>query len=166
MSEIFKEFATKVHRSKDSIYYPPKKLISLDPGQTTGIAIFKDGILDYQDQLITKNLKQGFNVLKSILVGEDTMVVYEDYRVYGFKAESHSWSALHTPQLIGLIRTLCYLNNLRTFTQMASLAKGFCTDPKLKMWGLYAPGMKHARDAVRHGCFYLMFNNGKVQVED
>lgn len=36
------------------------------------------------------------------------------------------------------------------FTQQPSMAKGTATDDRLKAWGLYRPGMEHARDATRH----------------
>jgi hypothetical protein len=32
----------------------------------------------------------------------------------------------------------------------AGLAKGFATDDKLKAWGFWQPGQRHARDAIRH----------------
>lgn len=34
--------------------------------------------------------------------------------------------------------------------QQASLAKGFATNKRLKLWGLYEPGSEHKKDAWRH----------------
>lgn len=158
----FIDFALKVHAAKGVNFDPPKRLISLDPGETTGLAIFENGKLVQQDQLNTKTIPIGVQTLNRILDGEETMVVFEDYRVYGHKTESHAWAGLHTPQLIGVIRTFCTLRDMPTFTQMATFAKGFATDPKLKEWGMYSVGQKHARDAVRHGTYYMLFNQGKI----
>lgn len=41
--------------------------------------------------------------------------------------------------------------------QMAVTAKNFCTDDKLKQWGFWQAGQKHARDSIRHGCYFLLF---------
>jgi hypothetical protein len=40
---------------------------------------------------------------------------------------------------------------------MAQQAKAFWTDEKLKLVGLYEPGMKHARDALRHLLYLICF---------
>jgi hypothetical protein len=93
------------------------------------------------------------------------MVVYEDFRIYDWKAASLSWNTLHTPRLIGAIQTLTFQRAIKVFTQMAQQPKGFVTDAKLEQWGYYKKGQRHARDAVRHACYYLLFNNGKVHDE-
>lgn len=36
----------------------------------------------------------------------------------------------------------------------AGLAKTFADDVKLAAWGFDAPGMRHAKDAIRHGCYF------------
>jgi len=88
-------------------------------------------------------------------------LVYEDYRVYSWRSAAHSWSALHTPQLIGSIRTLCRQKGVLTTHHMAHEAKTFVTDDKLREWHMYKSGQKHARDALRHGLFYLLFTHKK-----
>jgi hypothetical protein len=40
---------------------------------------------------------------------------------------------------------------------MASQAKAFVTDQKLKEWGFWKEGMRHSRDAIRHGLYFLLF---------
>ena len=49
------------------------------------------------------------------------------------------------------------MNNIPTHKQMASTAKTFATDKKLREWGFWERGMRHARDAIRHGCYFLLF---------
>jgi hypothetical protein len=41
--------------------------------------------------------------------------------------------------------------------QMATTAKTFVTDEKLKQWGFWQEGMRHSRDAIRHGLYFLLF---------
>ena len=163
----FQELATKLK---------PKHfrgtLVCFDPGETTGLAIFKDGKLSETAQLITKTRPQGIQVVDDLfctLKGtrhrfedskhyHDVRVVMEDYKIYGWKTDSHSWSDLHTPKFIGGIEALCHIHNIPYHLQMAQQAKGFADDKKLKAWGYYDKGQRHARDAVRHGAYYTLFN--------
>jgi hypothetical protein len=140
---------------------PPETLVALDPGETTGYALFKHGILTDTRELPTHRIDCSVDLINNVLT-PNTMVVYENYKVYAWKADSHSWDNLHTPRLIGCIQTLCYLKGLHTHSQMAQQAKHFCTDTKLQSWGYYPKGLRHARDAIRHGCFFLLFNWEKV----
>lgn len=132
------------------------KHISLDPGETTGISFMNPaGISLIVDQIPTPNLEKGMDVLEQAIVGFSTkwptIITMEDYKVYGWKADSHKWAGLHTPQLIGAITRLVYKNpHMALITRMAVDAKSFATDEQLKKWGLYNPGLKHGRDAERH----------------
>lgn len=167
--------ATKLSFSELAGKLKPKHfkgtLVCFDPGETTGLAIFRNGNLDETTQLITKTVAQGteavndlFYTLKGAIgmhwdAGHNVRVVMEDYKVYGWKTDQHAWSSLHTPKFIGAIEALCYIHNIPYHMQMAQQAKGFCTDDKLKAWDYYDTGMRHARDAVRHGAYYTLFNS-------
>jgi len=60
-----------------------------------------------------------------------------------------------------MIKTLCLQQDIKWHTQNAQTGKGFCTDDKLRQWGLYIPGIRHAMDAVRHGAHFLIFGEPK-----
>ena len=49
-------------------------------------------------------------------------------------------------------------SKVRLRLQGASEAKSFWTDDKLRKVGLYYPGSKHIRDAVRHYLYYVSFD--------
>lgn len=149
--------------SRTTAATPTPLLIALDPGETTGYAIFEAGVLIDAGQLDTRRIKLSVQVLTDFFdrFSNTPFVVFENYKVYAWKTESHAWATLHTPQLLGVIETLCYLRGWKTARQMAQQPKQFCTDIKLKTWGYYRTGEQHARDAIRHGCYYLLFNNGK-----
>ena len=139
------------------------KLLALDPGETTGYAVFncsagKSPILEDCGHIDTSGIESAVKHLTMLLndVRPDR-VVLEDYRVYAAKTEQHTYSNLMTPQMIGIILAFCEQRKIGTAKQMASLAKGFCTDDKLKFWKMYIRGKKHARDAIRHGIYYLLF---------
>lgn len=144
-------------RQRSPGWQPPSVLLSLDPGETTGWAVFKEGDLFDCGHLRTV---EGFAEAIFSMVHKWTpnVVVVEDYKVYGWKTKDHSWSGLHTPKLIGAIQAVCAINNIPIYMQMAQTAKGFCTNDKLKKWGMYSSTKKHAMDAIRHGCYWLLFS--------
>lgn len=146
----------------------PPRLLALDPGETTGLAFFESGDLKDFKQLPTKNMVDAPRLFKdSFDYYKPDIVVFEEYRVYAWKTQTHSWSDLHTSRVIGSLETLCYIASPRIpYTrQSAQQPKQFCTDNKLKHWNFYQPGQKHARDAIRHGCFYLLFNHTKRETK-
>lgn len=138
----------------------PQRLLCLDPGKTTGWCLFENGRLTkwgqvddcYDDKNIdVKGLLDLFAEL------QPDFILYEDYRVYSNKLDRHSYSPVMTVRLLGVIETYCQMNNIPSHKQMATTAKNFCTDAKLEQWGFWQKGMRHARDAIRHGCYFLLF---------
>lgn len=134
---------------------------ALDPGETTGSAYWtpsaSGGTLHVR-QFDTSDVVEGFQTLYNYAPGKSARHLrVEDYRVYGWKAEDHSWAALHTPQFIGAIKVMAHLNAIPLSFMMAQQAKKMLTDDKLKLCGLYEPGLKHGRDAIRHLVYYLMY---------
>lgn len=143
-------------------------LVVLDPGETTGFARFqctkgqRPVISEYR-QLPSNPIEHGINQITRILEDLPTKVVFEDYKVYAWKVNEHSWSALHTPELIGAIQTLCYQKKIPTHKQMAGEAKQFWSDKRLQDFGFYIPGQRHTRDAIRHGLYYLLWAHTKLR---
>ena len=148
-------------KRRDLEWTPPRTLLSFDPGETTGWAMFKYGKLTQGDQIILpieENSKiNGKEFWSLFQVYQPDHVVIEGYRVYGHKAAAHSWSALYTPKLIGYIEGICQFYDVPYSIQMAA-TKQFCNDDKLRNWGYYDKFKKHCRDAIRHGCYWLLFS--------
>lgn len=138
----------------------PSRLLCLDPGKTTGWCLFEDGKLTrwgqvpecYDDRNI--DVTGLTNLFKEL---DPDFILYEDYRVYSNKLDRHSFSPVMTVRLLGVIETYCQMNGIPSHKQMATTAKNFCTDAKLEQWGFWQTGMRHARDAIRHGCYFLLF---------
>lgn len=147
--------ATKPHGDKDITKH---KILAFDPGETVGWCAFEgldklaDGHIQTKDfdPLGIHDLRELFNKYKP------DIVIYETYRVYDWKTDSHSWSEVHTLQIIGLIRYFCMQHEIEYFKQSAQVAKAFCTDDKLLAWNMYTKN-RHSRDAVRHALNYLLF---------
>ena len=162
----------------------PERLLCLDPGETTGWALFEKSKLSnwgqiktvIDDKILWDNLEDLF------IIQEPTAIICEDYRIYQHKLARHSFSPVLTLRLIGGIDALCLLgwyaylgphyideyggnrdyyerHTCPIYYQMAMQAKGFITDEKLQQWGFWQEGMRHSRDAIRHGCYFLLFHD-------
>lgn len=144
-------------------------VLALDPGETTGWALFQssqdDVLLSKAGQLKTWGMPNCVrNMTDLIKEMKPTIVVHEVYSVYEWKSQDHSWSEVPTIHVIGCIETLCIQQNILFLSQTAQIAKNFCTDDKLKSWNYYIKGERHSRDAIRHGCYFLAFGNPKPTV--
>lgn len=134
-------------------------LLALDPGETTGYCIFNpQGVLIAQGQERTWPLESCIPVISKLLEAyQPKAVVFESYQVYSWKTEDHSWSQIPTVQVIGCVKTLIILANISYFQQTAQVAKQFVSDQRLKDWNMWFVGIRHARDAIRHACYFLLF---------
>ena len=138
----------------------PQCLLVLDPGKTTGWSVFMDGKLAetgvIEDCYDEKNIHVS-EYTKLITMFEPDFILYEDYRIYGDKLNQHHFSEVMTLRLIGAIETIAQTCSIPTHKQMAVTAKNYVTDSKLKLWGFYEGVNRHARDAIRHACYFLLF---------
>lgn len=149
------------------------RLITFDPGETTGYSIWDDSVLIEAGQLNTHTVKSSV-----LWMGEwldlkckhhkDALAVMEEYRVYSWKTQDHAQSTMHTSRFIGCLETLLVQRGIPYVMQGAGMAKPFATDPKLKAWGFYDKYERHSRDAIRHGVYYLCkgkpYKEGSIQL--
>lgn len=166
----FRDFLDAVHKTR-----PIKggrfkgRLLALDPGETTGWSVWDshDNAAYYQmdscGQLETWDKKnhsiipcaKNFEYMLRDIVPD--YVVMERYAVYEWKAQSHSWSDVPTLRIIGSMETRLIDRNIHYHMQTAQVAKHFVTDERLKEWGFWERGQRHARDSMRHALFFLTF---------
>ena len=151
----FAELATKLHEQKGTPI--PGMTLCFDPGHTTGWALFGLMNLFGSGEVDTSDIATATKHIAELFKTAVTHVVIEDYRIYRWRREQHVGSDMLTTRVIGCIETICVMEGITNIIkQPAHTAKGFCTDKKLKEWGFYKPGKKHARDAIRHGCYFLL----------
>lgn len=151
-------------RVKDSGEQNGYTILALDPGYTTGYCIFHitggtPRLKDYGQITTIKDDIIQWSELSKFLGGHffDIMVC-ENYRIYQQKLERHSFSPVLTLRLIGGLEYYASMNRVPIHYQMASQAKAFVTDEKLKHWEFYQEGMKHCRDAIRHAIYFMLFH--------
>lgn len=137
-------------------------ILCLDPGETTGWALFEGIALadcgqwpTPEPQLLAENIQH----LAEIYTLE--RIVYESYRIRGNKIREHIGSEVVTIQHIGAIKVVADERGIPTTAQTAGMAKGFATDTKLRRWGLYQSNHRHANDSIRHGVYWLLFYAGR-----
>lgn len=131
-------------------------LLTLDPGQTTGWAHWYDSGLSSYGQWNTFPVKDCIKMLDEQISSDVIQaVVMEEYRVYAHKTEDHAQNDMHTSRLIGAIECLCVLRGVPYRMQGAGIVKNWATDEKLKAWDMWIKGERHARDAIRHGIYFL-----------
>lgn len=162
-------FNVILRRVRGADFVPPERLLAVDPGETIGWASFTRSQLERFGELSLPKGRTDSSLLEAhtpilSLFGtpqlRPTIVVAEDYRVFGSKTRQHAWSDLRTVRLLGYLEAVCDQYNIPLYLQTAA-TKQFCTNVKLKTWGYYPVGRPHACDAVRHGCYWLLFNKGK-----
>lgn len=143
--------------------YAETYVVGIDPGETTGVCIFRGAELLIADQLRTFPLGDGITVLgewlgrhhENLLARGRCVCSFEDYRVYSWKSDQHKFAELHTPKLIGALVCLLQQFGIEYSYQMAGAVKPFFTDDKLRGWGLYKKARRHSRDAMRHALYRM-----------
>lgn len=143
-----------------------KHILCFDPGHTTGWAYFSTAQLLACGEIDTTSILNCIENAQPLFhTHKPEIVVMEDYRIYSWRQKQHVGSEMLTTRIIGSLETQAiqdFVNHV--VKQPAHVAKGFCDDRKLKEWAMYEIGQKHARDAIRHGCYYILF--GSVRKED
>lgn len=140
-------------------------ILTLDPGETTGWSSWHEGELVEVGQEVTG---QNPGLMAEFIKAMDeqlviSRIVYEEYRIRSSTFKTHVGSPVVTIQHIGAIKVAADMLDIPIYAQTPGMAKGFATDQKLKRWGLYQTGMKHANDAVRHGIYHILFHSGRTR---
>lgn len=157
----FNEFRQKVQVAKGVTPFDGT-LLAYDPGETTGWSFWSSTpttveLIEF-GQIPSWPIETGIrNIGDHLIRLRPNFLVIESYRIYRAKTESHAHSNVPTLQIIGIIQTLAVQRNIEWHFQSAQQAKAFVDDFKLRDWGFYQPGQKHARDSMRHGLYYLLF---------
>lgn len=151
-------------------------LRAYDPGGTTGWAhvwlptsVLSGGgsILEAMEfeigQIPGSDTAQG-RVLAQQLAAHSGPVVIEDFVLRKFSAGRDLLAPVRMisriEQIIDLLLEYGYEPEdrqgvLPIFKQMPALAKGTCTDERMRRWGLWTPGKPHGNDALRHAVTFL-----------
>ena len=133
--------------------HPDAKYLAVDPGHTSGWALFDDeGSLIEFGQFTLLELE----VLDALFTNDLRAAIVEDYRNHGF-TQQKKWSRNETSKVIGGIETLGRMHKVPVYLQPNTVKTiGY------KWAGLQAQPANHAishqYDAVAHGVYWLQQN--------
>ena len=133
-----------------------KKVVSLDPGRTTGHAVGElwDGMMTVRAGQTEFDHIMLYNQLQ--LLSPDIIICEE----FEFRNRSRKGLDLYPRELLGVCELYTQQHKIPLFRQKAMVGKGFYTDGKLKEDGLYVRGKPHAMDALRHLLHWFTFGYG------
>jgi hypothetical protein len=145
-----------------------KRIVALDPGGTTGWAYWQDQPNPQNPsqpnfmvgQLGPQEHHQGLYQWLEHLHVSDFTVVCESFEFRQQDVGTRMGINLMSREYIGVTKLFGQERNAPVVFQTAALGKGFVTDEKLKVMGLWWPGMKHAMDAMRHLIYYMVLKDG------
>lgn len=133
------------------------KIIALDPGFTTGVALF-DSNLDLKYE--TTQVQGIYGVWDALHMGAPyDLIIYES-----FLYQHRDKVDLRPVEAIGVIKLYAEVKNIRTVSQTPATGKRFWTDPKIKKLGLWQPSQVHGMDAMRHLLYYMAFELKRVEL--
>lgn len=126
-------------------------VIACDPGKITGLAFWRDGVLQNSYQM---PLMQAMREVQRLL-GLYRLVVCESFTITANTLKTaRDHSALDG---IGVLKWLCWNDQVPFKLQSPGQAKRFATDEKLKKLGWYhATEGGHENDALRHLLVHLV----------
>lgn len=126
--------------------------IALDPGGTTGVAIVQNETKPWYIVAMHIGGNHHLELHRLLHTLRPQNVICES-----FENRSHDPAILASCEYIGIVKL--YLQSTRStgVWQNSSTGKQFWNDDKLKDYGLYIPGLRHARDAIRHYAYWRTF---------
>ena len=127
------------------------RVVAIDPGETTGIAVSNGGDLVLFDSI--EGQMNAINTIRSNIATD--VLVIEEFRISAGTARKTRSGSNTAIEIIGAAKWLAYLQGVPWVQQTPSDVMGFMTNEKLRRIGWYVPN-EHARDAVRHLAYYLV----------
>lgn len=131
------------------------KIISFDPGESTGIVAITNGKVVWSMTVDRPTLDNFLANRAEQFIKADVWVV-EQFLLYPWSAQSLSFNSMIPSRIIGSIELAAKQNNIPLELQNAQAAKAFSTDDKLNEFGwLQRLHTRHEKDAARHALFFL-----------
>ncbi len=143
------------------------KLLAVDPGKTVGFAWFNYNVEEQEVDLIKAeqlHWKEFLDYLYNEIKNDSNFdLMYESYRIRTTTISANLNKELLTVKIIGVIEWMCRQYDIEFESQPAGIGNQFFDKKRLKNLEMWTVGKVHARDATRHGLYYLTFGKGKVE---
>lgn len=118
------------------------KILSFDPGETTGVCIFNNP-KEYKTLSIGKDFQSIHNI---ILETKPDLVVIEKFVLYPSKAKKLVWNEFYPSQIIGVIKFTCEKHKIPFIEQAAA-------DKEYVNYLGHTFSNDHEKDAFGHAWF-------------
>ena len=140
------------------------KWLSLDPGESTGWALWSEGKLAEAGTDVLWDVIDSLSAAsecKENEVGFPTdlgLIVMEDWALYPWKLKELAWDKCRTARGIGAIELICRQVSIQLVLQPASIKKSAVSAGAEELFMRPLHENRHANDAIMHGVFYMARN--------
>ena len=139
--------------------------IALDPGGTTGVAMVENEEQPWEITALHLGGSHHQALFRLLVDRRPSVVVCETFENRGQSSSTQARAAsLVSREYIGIVKLYLQATGATGEWQSSSTGKQFWDDEKLKEYGLYCPGLKHARDAIRHYAYWRVFTFGDKSI--
>lgn len=134
-----------------------KKILGVDPGKLTGIAV-----VDYKGNLY-EYMNATADEMKKLLANEDFTsdidhIVMEHFILYGRKAKAQTGSKMPSSKVIGMVELWASMNKIPIKLQMANILPIAMKQGGIKPKGSHKKN--HWIDAYNHVYYWLVHERG------
>lgn len=146
------------------------KILTIDPGETTGFSTWEDGELVYAgqhelDEFVlavawhfsawpeSAPAYRGDQELLGYLSGVNTLVV-EDWSLYPWKLQEMAWDKCRTARGIGGLQLVCQTADVPFILQPAKIKDTAVAAGAEEQFLRPLHENRHANDAIMHGVYY------------
>ncbi len=129
-------------------------VVALDPGATTGVCVVRNKLRPWSFEVAQLGPQDHHLALVTLMrLLKPEVIICES-----FENRSQESAILASREYIGIVKMYLQMSRSRGVWQSASTGKKFWNDEKLRRYGLWVPGQKHSRDAIRHYCYFRTFS--------
>lgn len=142
--------------------------MAVDPGGTVGYALYPRSALSFDPVRMTAGQApvEEFIDWAYQSIQPDWIVLMEKFTITTNTAKLTAGGAHDALDCIGTVKSVCRWRSARYHVQAPGQAKGFVSDAQLKSLGLWVKSKDHARDAIRHLVFGLVYHTHGQTCED
>lgn len=135
------------------------KIVSIDPGGTTGYAIGEDFPEIFRVQIAYGQKKMNSDELYEFI--EDLNPSHLICENFTYRNKPRTGLDLTAPKLIGVVELYATRQTgVTLYMQPPGLGWDYFTDKRIKDMRLYQKGLQHGRDALRHMLYWITFGKG------